>query len=133
MRTKVIETWNQATVKRLNSYDFKGNLLSAETQHAANYSSGTIYWTKFEPNSLDPEVYHVTTIYDALNHPVMMTQPDGSVTKATYNIRNQIQRIDVQMEGNNEWKAVLLDEQFNARNQRILSVSWQRCPHQVLL
>lgn len=50
-----------------------------------------------------------------------MTQPDRSVTKTAYNITNQVQRIDVQIEGNNDWKAVLVDEQFNARNQCILS------------
>lgn len=120
LRTKVIKTFDQSTLKTLARYDFKGNLISATTQFSGP-SAVIVDWSDSGSVEFEQEIFEVSTSFDALNRPILETQPDNSMTKKMYNITGQINRIDVQLEGSKSWKSVLADEQFNARSQRILS------------
>jgi RHS repeat-associated protein len=120
LRTRILKTQDQAAVKTFVDYDFKGNLLSTVTQFPQKYSS-TLDWTDLSKVPLDPESYKSFTTYDVLNRPITAKQPDNSLIKTSYNIMSQVQHVDVKMDGSSEWRPVLMDELFNARNQRILT------------
>ena len=46
-----------------------------------------------------PDVFTSSTQYDALNRPVALTTPDGSVVRPTYNEANLLERVDVNLRG----------------------------------
>jgi RHS repeat-associated protein len=116
LRTQIFRQRDPAGIVTSDSYDFKGNLLTARRQLAADYKtsldwSGTV--------DLEDREYTTTTTYDALNRPTTIRTPDGSVARPQYNEANLLERLDATLA---DGQAVVFvdDVDYNARGQRIL-------------
>ena len=68
--------------------------------------------------ALEPPEYASATSYDALNRPVGMTTPDGSVQLPSYNPASQLDRIDARLRGAAEVTTFIDRLDYNARGQR---------------
>jgi YD repeat-containing protein len=78
------------------AFDFKGNLLSSRRQLAVDYKT-VLNW-KGRPRLLT-KTYASSHRYDALNRPVSVTTPDGSVLKPRFNRAGLLQSLAVQLRG----------------------------------
>ena len=82
LRTRVARQYDGAGITTNEAYDFKGNLLAAQRQLAAEYID-VVDWASDVP--LEDRKYPGRTSYDALNRPISMATPDGSVMLPAYN------------------------------------------------
>src|SRR5205085_6205029 len=69
---------------------------------------------------LEQEAFTTTTAYDALNRPIALTTPDGSVTQPTYNEANLLERVDVNLRGGQTTTEFVTNLDYNAKGQREL-------------
>lgn len=67
---------------------------------------------------LDPQVWTVTTTYDALKRPRRVTLPDGTVTRPTYDEANSLARLEVQPGGTGAFGDILVGQTYDAMGQR---------------
>jgi RHS repeat-associated protein len=119
------------------AYDFKGNLKRSTRRLAREYKQ-QVSWQPLEillnvappavfdltsiENSLAPlvetETFASSTTYDALNHPVLLRTPDGSVIQPTYNEANLLEGIEAKLHGAASVTTFVHDINYNARGQR---------------
>ena len=121
LRTKVASISDQSGIKRLDSYDFKGNLLSGDQQCAESYSTVVDWAAASVP--LEPGNYPISTTWDALNRVTTTTGPDGSIIWNTYSPANLLQEIDVNLQGNGTWVPVMTNLSHNAKGQPVFQVT----------
>ncbi len=76
--------------------DFKGNILSVSRQLLAEYREEAD-WS--HASALEEDSFTATTAYDALNRPISITTPDGSVSQPTYNERSLLAAMAVTRPG----------------------------------
>jgi YD repeat-containing protein len=126
LRTRVFQHYDMAGVvtnKGLNTstnqeqaFDFKGNLLFDSRGLVADY--------KDLPNwSTPPEItesFTSGTQYDALNRPITLTTPDGSVVRPVYNEANLLENVDVNLRGAAAATPFVTNIDYNAKGQRVL-------------
>lgn len=98
--------------------DFKGNIIAASRQFTREYRAD-IDWSG-DP-ALEPEQYPLTARFDALNRPIAVTTPDGSITRRTYNQRSLLQAIEVQANWDATAIGVVDDIRYDAKAQRTLA------------
>jgi RHS repeat-associated protein len=118
------------------AYDFKGNPLCGTRSFARDYKS-RVDWSSVEPllgtALLDPqeikaaleplleaESFTSRTTYDALNRPITITKPDGSVIRPHYNEANLLESLEVNLQGAAEITPFVKDIDYNAKGQRVL-------------
>lgn len=117
LRTRVARSYDNAGPGSNVRYDFKGNLLEAERQLAAGYRDIADWDAHVD---LAGPAYTSRTSYDALNRPVSMTAPDGSVTIPEYNAASQLDRVGVLLDGDAGVTDIVAHLDYNARGQRTL-------------
>lgn len=115
------------------AYDFKGNLLSSTRQFARNYKESidwstidALFETELAPAAiasalaplLEAEVFRQRTQYDALNRPIILTAPDGSIIRPVFNEANLLDEVTVRLRGASEPTIFVEDIEYNARGQR---------------
>ncbi|KYC35940.1 toxin [Scytonema hofmannii PCC 7110] len=120
LRGKAYQQFDGAGIVTSENYDFKGNLLSARRQFLQNYKDD-VDWLEFP--ELESGSFSSSTTYDALNRPVILTTPDRSVIRPTYNEANLLNAIDANLQGkqeNNEaiWTAFVKNINYNEKGQR---------------
>jgi len=120
LRGKLYERRDEAGIVRADLYDFKGNLSHSIRQFVSDYTT-TPDWSHMPP--LDPDTFTVATSFDAINRPVAITTPDGSVYRPGYNMANLLQIVDVnlrgsQLKGQPVWTGFVSDIDYNAKGQR---------------
>jgi RHS repeat-associated protein len=115
LRTQVARQFDGAGVAASPAYDFKGNPLGSTRQFAIEYTD-VIDWASDVP--LEDRVYAASTRYDALNRPVSMTTPDGSVQMLSYNPAGRLDRLDVRLHGASVATAIAERIEYDARGQR---------------
>jgi RHS repeat-associated protein len=97
-------------------FDFKGNLLRSSRGFVVDY--------KALPNlttlPATPDVFTSSTEYDALNRPIAMTAPDGSVIHPTYNEANFLETLSANVTGAGTATSFVTNIDYNAKGQRIL-------------
>jgi RHS repeat-associated protein len=117
LRTRVARQYDGVGITTNEDYDFKGNLLAARRQLAAEYVN-VIDWASDVP--LEDRAYPGRTSYDALDRPVSMTTPDGSVLLPSYNPASLLDRLDCRLRGAAETTTFIAELDYNARGQRTL-------------
>jgi RHS repeat-associated protein len=115
LRGQAIAVRDQAGVARQTAFDFKGNLLHGERQLAVEYKA-TLDWSAAVP--LETEIFRSATEYDALNRPVAMTTPDGSVQRPTFNDAGLLETIAVNLRGVPTETTFVRDIDYDAKGQR---------------
>ena len=118
LRTRVARQFDGTGIAVSSAYDFAGNLLGSTRQFAAEYANEVIDWASDVP--LEDHVYHASTSYDALNRPVSMTTPDGSVQLPSYDPAGLLDRLDGRLRGAAATTAFAERIEYNARGQRTL-------------
>jgi RHS repeat-associated protein len=96
-------------------YDFTGNLRRSVRQLLADYREPADWRAS---TRVEAEVFSSETAYDALNRPVAMTAPDGSVIRPRYNDANLLERIDVSLKASDDFTTYVRRIDYNARGQR---------------
>ncbi len=127
LRTHVFKYCDQAGVvvnkavnpdtKAEEAYDFKGNLLRSSRQLTKAFE-GTVNWS--ESPALEQEVFVNSTSYDALNRPVALVTPDGSVISPGYNEANLLETLSADIHGAGSPSSLVENVNYNARGQRTL-------------
>ena len=106
-----------AGIVNSDEYDFKGNLLHSRRQLAQDYKT-TLDWSGAV--ALEAETYTTRTSYDALNRPLTVTTPDGSVYRPTFNEANLLDKVDVNLRGADTATPFVTNVNYNAKGQREL-------------
>jgi RHS repeat-associated protein len=99
------------------AYDFKGNLLRSTRQLLQNPKE-QVNWAASPPPG--GETFSHSTTYDALNRPVTLTTPDGSITRPIYNEANLLERVKVNLRGATSETVLVSNLDYNAKGQRVL-------------
>ncbi len=83
LRGQVYQTFDGAGKQWVKKYDFKGNPLETYVQLLENPMLTDVDWAGSP--ALNTEVFSSSTQYDALNRPVVATDPGGNVNEYFYN------------------------------------------------
>ncbi|MGW3285410.1 SpvB/TcaC N-terminal domain-containing protein [Streptomyces sp. NPDC001002] len=131
LRNRPCAVFDGAGLLRTLDVDLQGNTVSEERQLATDAGTEPDWsplaeiadlasaLTAAAPR-LEATPYRTTASYDALNRPVQVTAPDGSVTRNTYNEANLLERVEVREAGAADWTPMVTDLDYNARGQRTL-------------
>jgi RHS repeat-associated protein len=117
LRGKMVELHDQAGVLKIDAYDFKGNLLTSRRQLLQNYKEASD-WS--QSPAFEEETFTCSTTYDALNRPALITTPDNSIQRLTFNEANLLEKLDVQLRGANDWTLFITNIGYNAKGLREL-------------
>ncbi len=99
------------------AYDFKGNLLRSRRTFVDD-ATALPDWAGAPP-AASPDGFAAATEYDALNRPVALSAPDGSVIRPTYNQANLLTRVDIHLRGATAPTAFVASVDYNAKGQRL--------------
>ena len=110
-------TTDPATQQKV-AYDFKGNLLGSSRQFAQDGKS-LPNWSQAPPAFL-PDVFIISTQYDALNRVTASTAPDGSVLRPTYNEANLLATLSANLRGAASATPFVTNIDYDAKGQRVL-------------
>ncbi len=114
-RGKVYRQFDQAGVVTNATYDFKVNLVESRRQLLRDYKTPPD-WSGSP--ALEAETYTSRTAFDALNRPVELRPPDGSIIRPTYNEANLLERIEAHLRGAATATVFVADLDYNAKGQR---------------
>ena len=114
-RARVFQVFDGAGVVTSVAYDFKGNLLQSRRELLPEYKSA-VDWQQ-NPTPSDG-TFTSSTSYDALNRPVTVTSPDGSVYRPGFNEANLLDKIHVQLRGAVTATPFVTNIDYNAKGQR---------------
>ena len=115
LRTRVFRMSDSAGIAISEIYDFKGNLLQGTRRLHADYRA-TPDWST-EPR-LESEMFTSRTSYDALNRPVTLTMPDGSLVRYTYSEANLLERVALNLRGDADTTVLVDNIDYDAKGQR---------------
>jgi len=115
LRGAAYQHFGEAGLAATAHRDFKGNVLTATRQLLGDYRND-IDWTQSPP--LDTETFTTTTGYDALNRPVTVTTPDGSITSHAYNERSLLTGVTVNLAGAAAPTSYVTAAAYDAKGQR---------------
>ncbi len=119
---KPYQYFDTAGIVTSDEYDFKGNLLRGSRQLLAEYKE-QVDWSG-SPD-LEDEIFISSTSYDALNRPVRLTTPNNdkippSIVQPTYNEANLLEKVDVNMRGEETVTSFVTNINYNEKGQRVL-------------
>jgi RHS repeat-associated protein len=114
-RTRVYQVYDGAGVVTNVSYDFKGNLQENQRRLLPNYKQA-VNWDQ-NPTANDG-TFTTHTTFDALNRPLIVTTPDGSVYRPTFNEANLLDKVGVNLRGDVEATPFITNIDYNAKGQR---------------
>jgi RHS repeat-associated protein len=126
LRTHVYKSWDVSGIivnmalnpetNQQEAYDFKGNLLRSTMQFVSDPKALTD-WSTATPQMLP--AYMASTQFDALNRPTALTSAEGSITTPTYNERNALRSVSVNLQGAAAATDFVTGIDYNARGQRL--------------
>ncbi|MHB8655042.1 MAG: SpvB/TcaC N-terminal domain-containing protein [Terriglobia bacterium] len=131
LRGRPYQAYDGAGVVTSQNYDFKGNLMAGSRQLASNYQS-QVDWAPIGALNdigkiaaaaaalIETEVFSSSTTFDALNRPVTLTTPDGSIIKPVYNEANLLQQVSANLRAAAAASAFITNFDYNAKGQRTL-------------
>jgi RHS repeat-associated protein len=106
---------NPATNQQ-EAYDFKGNLLRSTKQFVTDPKALTNWSGATPPLQL---ALVASTQFDALNRSVSLTSADGSVTTPSYNARNALTAVNVNIRGAAAATAFVTEIDYDPKGQRL--------------
>ena len=115
LRGRVFQRLDAAGVATIGRYDFKGNPLDVTHRLVRDHRAEADWSAAPE---LDGDSFTTRTGYDALNRPVVVTTPDGSVTRREYNAAGLLTRLSAILPGATEATTFLARAGYNAKGQR---------------
>lgn len=113
LRTRVFRRYDGSGVSTHEAYDFRGNLLEATRRFPVEYRRAP-NWR--EEVALEEEVYTGRTRFDALDRPISITSPDGTLVRPYYNEANLLERLVATSDGRDT--VLVAGLEYNARGQR---------------
>jgi RHS repeat-associated protein len=116
VRGRTVRIYDQSGISIMDNYDFQGNLLNDFRKIAREYKS-TLDWSEEVP--LEEVEYTDSMKYDALNRPVQVIQPDGSISKYFYNVCGLLKNTSTNLQGSDTSTAFVADTQYDAKGQRL--------------
>jgi RHS repeat-associated protein len=114
-RTRVFQVFDGAGVVTSEAYDFKGNLLRSRRDLSRDYK-GEVDWQQ-NPTP-DGGTFDSGTAFDALNRPLAVTSPDGSVYRPTFNEANLLDRVEVSLRGATTAAPFVTNIDYDAKGRR---------------
>ncbi|BAU54872.1 SpvB/TcaC N-terminal domain-containing protein [Mucilaginibacter gotjawali] len=112
---KMYQNYDTAGVITNNGCDFKGNILSNTRALLADYKKMPDWKIA---QSLDAATYTNDTVFDALNRPIVLTSPDGSIFIPGYDESNLLKSMDVKLQGAATATNFISSIGYNAKGQR---------------
>ncbi len=112
---QVFQRFDGAGVVSNLAYDFKGNLRAHKRELLPGYKVAA-NWLQ-NPAATDG-TFTSSTTFDALNRPLTVTSPDGSVYQPTFNEANLLEKVDVRLRGAGASTAFVTNIDYNAKGQR---------------
>jgi RHS repeat-associated protein len=111
--------YDEAGKLTFERYDFKGNLLEKKRRVVSDMNIANGWIANWGGNTINESVleqqrYITSTIYDALNRPIMLTYPQNSKLTFTYNRAGALQSVILDGETYIDLIA------YNAKGQRVL-------------
>lgn len=116
--SKIYQVKDQAGIVINEEYDFRGNLKKTQRLLAENYKSRLDWRTNLALEQEGAESFESKTIFDALNRPIVIVQPDGSVVFTGYNEAGLIESARVNVKGEGRTDIIVKNVAYNARGQR---------------
>lgn len=116
-RGNVVRMFDQSGLLNTEEYDFNGNLLTSERQLASEYKE-VLDWSTTP--LVESKIYASESRFDALNRPVRVTTPDGSIYRPTFNEGNFLESVNVNLRGAQVATSFVTNIEYNARGQRTL-------------
>jgi RHS repeat-associated protein len=114
-RGQIFQRFDGAGVVTNVAYDFKGNLREHKRDMVPTYKVA-VNWLQ-NPAATDG-TFTSNTTFDALNRPLTVTSPDGSVYRPTFNETNLLDKVEVQLRGARATTAFVTNIDYNAKGQR---------------
>jgi len=116
-RTRVYQIRDGAGIVTSLSYDFKGNLKKNRRELLSEYRTAVNWNLNQVP---DGGLFNTSTEYDALNRPLTITNPDGSIYSSSFNEANLLDKIDVNLRAAGTATPFVVNIDYNAKGQREL-------------
>ena len=114
---RVYQQFDAAGIVTNVSYDFKGNLLTSSRELLVD-DKDPVDWSQSPQPPLTGEVFTKSSTFDALNRPVTMIAPDGSLVVPAYNEAALLEQINVTLPAAAAATPFVTDIEYNARGQR---------------
>lgn len=113
--TRVYQVHDGAGIVTSEQYDFKGNLLAERRDLLSGYKQA-VDWLQ-NPAANDGGFTSRST-FDALNRPLTVTTPDGSVYRPTFNEANLLDKVDVSLRGAATATPFVTNIDYDAKGRR---------------
>jgi RHS repeat-associated protein len=115
LREHVSQVFDGAGVLTHERYDFRGNLAVTQRELLDEYDH-EVDWSA-APVAAAGSFQHRWN-FDAMNRPMSITSPDGSIYRATYNEAGLVEAINVRLRGASEATPFVTDIDYDVRGRR---------------
>jgi RHS repeat-associated protein len=119
LRGKPFQQYDAAGVVTNTAFDFTGNLLSSSRELLTNYK-GPVDWSLSPAPELTGEAFSASSTFDALNRPVTLVSPDGSIVRPVYDDTGRLDQVWANLRGATTPTAFVTNIDYNAKGQRSL-------------
>jgi RHS repeat-associated protein len=119
LRGKPFQQYDAAGVVTNTAFDFKGNLLASSRELLADYEN-QVDWSLSQAPALTGEAFTASSAFDALNRPVTLVSPDGSVIRPAYDDAGKLDQVNANLRGAAAATLFVTNIDYNAKGQRIL-------------
>jgi RHS repeat-associated protein len=122
--------YDQAGSITIKDVDFKGNPLKMERRLVEDYKARITDWISLDgiedlsdidsaaDSLLETETFSALGEIDALDRPVKITAPEGTIFQLDYNISNFLSSLQVQLQGKGAFINFLEEQDYDAKGQR---------------
>ncbi|HEX8110983.1 MAG TPA: SpvB/TcaC N-terminal domain-containing protein [Kofleriaceae bacterium] len=114
-RGQVYQRFDAAGIMTSTGYDFKGNLGETRRDLLPTYKVA-VNWLQ-NPAATDGS-FATSTMFDALNRPLAVTSPDGSIYQPVFNEASLLTNVNVRLRGAFTATIFVTNINYNAKGQR---------------
>lgn len=130
LKGRPFRIYDQAGSVVIREVDFKGNPIEVERRLAEDYTASITDWTILDgitdltaidtaaDSLLETETFLFGGEVDALNRPVRLFVPGGTIYQPSYNEANTLDSLQVQLRGQGDFITFLEEQDYDAKGQR---------------